>query len=204
MAQLTDNAPRFFVWHQGNKFVLCQPPTGTVGSAVIEGLLNTELVVSFPLFPSEHKNCAGSNFLQYNVFSQKIEAAKEEPDQQTIKMINLANKRCEYLYKLEMLIQKYILKFSSPLDTELHSYIGAALKESSHPLINEYSDIQNISAIAGYNDLKMRYDSYALLKIKAFSYFEKFKREINDCHIEEEMQAVIDKCRYDTYASAKI
>jgi hypothetical protein len=203
MAQ-TNNDPRYFVWHQGNKFVLCQPPSGIVAHAVIEGILNTELVVSFPLFPSEHSSCQGATVLQYNVFSQKIEAAKETPDAQATKLITLANKRSEYLHKLEMLIQKYILKFSSPLDTELHSYIGDALKEVEHPLINEYSDIQNLSTVAGFNDLKMRYDSYALLKIKAFSYFEKFKREINDCYIEEEMQEVINKCRYDTYASAKI
>lgn len=208
MAQKVDNDLRFFLWHQGSKLILCQPLSGTVAHALTEGILNTEVTASFPLFPTETPEVETSQYLMFDVFTSRIVPASFTPSEADLKLIKLANLRSLYLHRLEMLLQKYVYRFCSPLEVEMHNYLSTLSLgrefNITHPMVLEYSDILNISNVEGYNDLKMRFDSYGLLKIKAFALFEKFKRPLNECYTEQEAKATLEQTKYELYSAAAI
>lgn len=208
MAQTVDNNLRFFVWHQGSKLILCQPLSGTVAHALTEGILNTEVTASYPLFPTETPDTETAEYLMFDVFSSRIVPATTTPSDSDLRLMAVAKLRCQYMHRLEMLLQKYIHRFCSPLEVEMHNYLsmltGNSEFNADHPVVLEYSDILDISHTEGYNDLKMRLDSYGLLKIKAFALFEKFKRSINECYTEQEAKATLEQTKYELYSAAAI
>jgi hypothetical protein len=201
------NDPEYLIWHQGHKYVLARTHSTAVAQALIEGILNTEIVVSFPDWGAGTPEDLSAEYLIFDVFKQKI-VAGNEPDPSIQRMIRLAHARAEYLLKLELMINRYHMRFFGSFDTEFYAWIGTALARSSpdnlDPMLAEYATIQEIDHASAYYDLKMRWDSYAMVKMKAFSYFEKFKQLINNCNSSDEMSSVVQKCRYDLYIAATI
>jgi hypothetical protein len=201
------NDPVYFIWHLGNKCVLARTESSAVAQAASEGLLNSEIAIHFPDSPAGDDEALAAEYQIYDVFNFKI-ISGAPPDANTQRMISLAKTRVEHLVKLELLIHKYQMRFVGSYDPEFYAWLGAAIANSNADkvdiLIEEYAIIQNIDHAAAYYDLKMRWDSYALVKMKAFSFFEKFKRQINESYTSDEMTDTINRCRYELFFSAKI
>jgi hypothetical protein len=205
MSLNVDNEFTFYLYHIGSKLVLCQPRSGTVANALMEGFLNTEVILNFTRFTTDVEP---STYLTYDFKTFKIVPANFTPSEKELDLIGLANLRARYLYQLEILLRRYVYKFCSPLEIDMHTYLSTlSLGEefnTENPLVTEYSGILGISNIEGYNDLKLRFDSYGLLKIKAFAFFQKFKRQINECSTEQGAKSILDQAKYDLYATAQI
>lgn len=201
------NDPVYFIWHLGNKYVLARTESSAAAQAAAEGLLNTELTVHFPGSPAGTDEDLAADFQIYDVFNLKI-IKGASPDFNIQRMITLANTRIEYLIKLELMIHKYQMRFFGSYDPEFYAWLGAAIANSNADkidiLIEEYAIIQNIDHAAAYYDLKMRWDSYALVKMKAFSFFEKFKRQINESYTADEMTDTLKRCKHELFISAAI
>lgn len=201
------NDPVYFIWHLGNKYVLARTESSAAAQAAVEGLLNTELAVHFPDSPAGTDEDLAADFQIYDVFNLKI-IKGAAPDSNTQRMITLANTRIEHLIKLELMIHKYQMRFFGSYDPEFYAWLGSAITNSRPDavdiLIEEYAIIQNIDHAAAYYDLKMRWDSYALVKMKAFSFFEKFKRQINESYTADEMTDTLKRCRHELFISAAI
>jgi hypothetical protein len=197
-----DNTLRFFVWEPSSKLVLCETLSGTLAHAVSEGILNSQVHVSFPV------QYEAPQFLIYDHLASKLCVANFTPSEKHLKLIKLATLRKQYIHRLEVLLQKYVDTYCSPIEVQTHNYLSTlSLGEDfniSHPLVVEYSGILGISNTEGYNDLKMRFDSYGLLKIKAFAFFEKFKKQINACYIEQEAISILEQAKYELYTASHI
>lgn len=201
------NDAEYFVWHAGNKYILARTESSAVAQAVAEGLLNSEIAVHFPDSPAGSPEALAAKYQSYDVFNFKIVAA-QDPDPGILRMINLGRHRAEYMLKLELMINKYHLRYFGSYDTAFYAWLGPSIArstpESVDILIEEYAIIQGIDAVSAYWDLKMRWDSYALVKVKAWSFFEKFKRQINDCYTPDEMNETLQRCKYELFTSAAI
>jgi hypothetical protein len=201
------NDPVYFIWHLGNKYVLARTESSAAAQAAAEGLLNTEIAIHFPDSPTVSDEDLAADYQIYDVFNLKI-IAGANPDTNTQRMISLAKIRIEHLVKLELMIHKYQMRFFGSYDPNFYAWLGPAIDKSSPDavdiLIEEYAIIQNIDHAAAYYDLKMRWDSYALVKMKAFSFFEKFKRQINESYTADEMTDTLKRCKHELFISSAI
>lgn len=201
------NDPEYFIWHAGNKYVLARTESSAVAQAVAEGLLNTEIAVHFADSPAGSTEALSAKYMAYDVFNFKI-IEGGEPDPSIQRMIKLGRLREEYMLKLELMINKYHLRYFGSYDPTFYAWLGSSIEKSTPEavdiLIEEYAIIQGIDSVSAYWDLKMRWDSYALVKVKAWSYFEKFKRQINDCYTLDEMNDTLQRCKYELFTSASI
>jgi hypothetical protein len=206
-ANTMKNEAEYIIWHQGNRYILARTESSAVAHAIIEGILNTEIAVSYAEWTNVTEEASTSEYQQYDVINFKIIKA-EEPDITTKKMIRLATNREFWLTRLELTIDKYQKRFFGCYDPTFYAWLGTAIARSSpdniDPLIEEYAIIQEITHAAAYYDLKMRWDSYAMVKVKAYSFFEKFKRMINDCYTAGDMKEILGRCKYELFTMAKI
>lgn len=201
---MINNVVRFFVFDLGSKLVLCNTLSGTVAHAITEGILNTQIYISVGQFPDSPQNI----LMFSDTHPNKLYAATMTPSERDLKLMKVAKLRMNYMQQLEILLQKYVDKYCSPLEVGIHNYLPTlALGEEfniNHPIVVEYGDILNISAVEAYNDLKMRFDSYGLVKIKSFAFFEKFKKQINQCDTETDAKAVLEKTKYELYSAGSL
>ena len=194
---------KYYLWDLNTKWVLCETSSRAAVHAASEGILNSLIFVSFG------SDVEKSDFLIMDLFKGgKIVPATTTPSEKDLKLIKLAKLRTQYLHRLEVLLEKYIHTYCSPLNDGVNNYLSTlSLGEdfnTSHPLVVEYSGILGISNTEGYNDLKMRFDSYGLLKIKAFAFFEKFKKQINACYSEQEAISILEQTKYELYTASQI
>jgi hypothetical protein len=202
---MSSNIVRFFLWDLESKLVLCDTLSATALHAVREGILNSKVYVSgvgqFPESPQ--------NMLMFSdTHPNKLYPATITLSEKHVNMIKVAKLRIKYMQQLEAFLQKYVDRYCSPLEVGIHNYLPAlALGEEfniNHPIVVEYSDILNIPAVEAYNDLKMRFDSYGLVKIKSFAFFEKFKKQLNQCDTETDAKAVLEKTYYELYTAGAL
>ena len=177
----------YYVWHTGSTYVLCQPPTLSCAQAFVQGILNTDLRVVF------HSNVDDHSLIDWNKKYKKnntvegyVESTDIPPDKNILDLIKLAEIRSKYLHKLELKTLQYIQRFQGLYDDTTLYFIGSALSLSNPDLnkfdfaILEYANMLNIEPISAYNHLKMKYDSYKMLKIKSYASYEKYRNEINN------------------------
>jgi hypothetical protein len=198
---MSSNIVRFFLWDLESKLVLCDTLSATALHAVREGILNSKVYVSgvgqFPESPQ--------NILMFSdTHPNKLYPATITLSEKHVNLIKVTKLRIKYMQQLEAFVQKYVDKSCSPLEVEIHNYLPTQEFNINHPIVVEYSDILNIPAVEAYNDLKMRFDSYGLVKIKAFAYFEKFKKQLNQCDTESDAKAVLEKIYYEFYTAAAL
>jgi hypothetical protein len=204
------NLPEYFIWHLGNKYILARTHSLACAHSLIEGIINSELAVHTKELPLGHENVLTKEYLKYDVFSFRLQEADEEPDLSTKDLMRLAVIRAKWLTKLETLVEKYRLRFYNTHDPGHYQWIHSAITESNpnenlfSPLIKEYADILGIPDSSAYYDMKMKYDTFAVVNIKAWAFYEKFKRKINDSVNGQEMREIVDQCRYDIFYAAKI
>jgi len=196
---MSSNIVRFFLWDLESKLVLCDTLSATALHAVREGILNSKVYVSgvgqFPESPQ--------NILMFSdTHPNKLYPATITLSEKHVNLIKVTKLRIKYMQQLEAFVQKYVDKSCSPLEVEIHNYLPTQEFNINHPIVVEYSDILNIPAVEAYNDLKMRFDSYGLVKIKSFAYFEKFKKQLNQCDTETDAKAVLEKIYYEFYTAA--
>jgi hypothetical protein len=203
------NLPEYFIWHTGSKFVLSRTHSLSCAHSLTEGILNTEIACHFP----DELSIGGlvelkSKYLKF--VDPIVTLPDSSPDEETLKLIRLAKLRTHCFLTLESRIDHYRLRFYNTHDAGFYQWVNYALTSSDvesntfSNLIKEYASILEISDSSAYYDLKMKYDTYAIVNIKAKAFYEKFKIEINNSNNEEEMRKIIDQCSYDMYQKASI
>ena len=198
----------YYVWHTGSTYVLCQPPTLSCAQAVVQGILNTDIRVVF------HSNVDDHSFIDWNKKYKKnntaegyVESTDIPPDKNILDLIKLAEIRSKYLHKLELKTLQYIQRFQGLYDDTTLYFIGSALSLSNPDLnkfdfaILEYANMLNIEPISAYNHLKMKYDSYKMLKIKSYASYEKYRNEINNYLEKNDIKNIYKKFVYESYSS---
>jgi len=198
----------YYVWHTGSTYVLCQPPTLSCAQAVVQGILNTDIRVVF------HSNVDDHSLIDWNKKYKKnntaegyIESTDIPPDKNILDLIKLAEIRSKYLHKLELKTLQYIQRFQGLYDDTTLYFIGSAISLSNPDLnkfdfaILEYANMLNIEPISAYNHLKMKYDSYKMLKIKSYASYEKYRNEINNYLEKNDIKNIYKKFVYESYSS---
>jgi len=198
----------YYVWHTGSTYVLCQPPTLSCAQAVVQGILNTDIRVVF------HSNVDDHSLIDWNKKYKKnntaegyIESTDTPPDKNILDLIKLAEIRSKYLHKLELKTLQYIQRFQGLYDDTTLYFIGSAISLSNPDLnkfdfaILEYANMLNIEPISAYNHLKMKYDSYKMLKIKSYASYEKYRNEINNYLEKNDIKNIYKKFVYESYSS---
>jgi len=198
----------YYVWHTGSTYVLCQPPTLSCAQAVVQGILNTDIRVVF------HSNVDDHSLIDWNKKYKKnntaegyVESTDIPPDKNILDLIKLAEIRSKYLHKLELKTLQYIQRFQGLYDDTTLYFIGSALSLSNPDLnkfdfaILEYANMLNIEPISAYNHLKMKYDSYKMLKIKSYASYEKYRNEINNYFEKNDIKNIYKKFVYESYSS---
>ena len=198
----------YYVWHTGSTYVLCQPPTLSCAQAVVQGILNTDIRVVF------HSNVDDHSLIDWNKKYKKnntvegyVESTDIPPDKNILDLIKLAEIRSKYLHKLELKTLQYIQRFQGLYDDTTLYFIGSALSLSNPDLnkfdfaILEYANMLNIEPISAYNHLKMKYDSYKMLKIKSYASYEKYRNEINNYLEKNDIKNIYKKFVYESYSS---
>lgn len=198
----------YYVWHTGSTYVLCQPPTLSCAQAVVQGILNSDIRVVF------HSNIDDHTLIDWNKKYKKnntaegyVESTDIPPDRNILDLIKLAEIRSKYLHKLELKTLQYIQRFQGLYDNSTLYFIGSALSLSNPDLnkfdfsILEYANMLNIEPKNAYYDLKMKYDSYKMLKIKSYASYEKYKNEINNYEDKNDIRNIYKKFVYESYSS---
>jgi hypothetical protein len=198
----------YYVWHTGSTYVLCQPPTLSCAQAVVQGILNTDIRVVF------HSNVDDHSLIDWNKKYKKnntakgyVESTDIPPDKNILDLIKLAEIRSKYLHKLELKTLQYIQRFQGLYDDTTLYFIGSAISLSNPDLnkfdfaILEYANMLNIEPISAYNHLKMKYDSYKMLKIKSYASYEKYRNEINNYFEKNDIKNIYKKFVYESYSS---
>lgn len=198
----------YYVWHTGSTYVLCQPPTLSCAQAVVQGILNTAIQVVF------HSNIDNHSLIDWNKKYKKnntaegyVESTDIPPDRDILDLIRLAEVRTKYLHKLELKTLAYIQRFQGLYDDSTLYFIGSALSLSNPDLnkfdfaILEYANMLNIEPKNAYNHLKMKFDSYKMLKIKSYASYEKYRNEINNYIDKNDIKNIYKKFVYESYSS---
>jgi hypothetical protein len=198
----------YYVWHTGSTYVLCQPPTLSCAQAVVQGILNTAIQVVF------HSNIDNHSLIDWNKKYKKnntaegyVESTDIPPDRDILDLIRLAEIRTKYLHKLELKTLAYIQRFQGLYDDSTLYFIGSALSLSNPDLnkfdfaILEYANMLNIEPKNAYNHLKMKFDSYKMLKIKSYASYEKYRNEINNYIDKNDIKNIYKKFVYESYSS---
>lgn len=198
----------YYVWHTGSTYVLCQPPTLSCAQAVVQGILNSDIRIVF------HSNIDDHSLIDFNKKYKKnntaegyVESTDIPPDKNILDLIKLAEIRSKYLHKLELKTLQYIQRFQGLYDDTTLYFIGSALSLSNVDVnkfdvaILEYANMLNIKPISAYNDLKMKFDSYKMLKIKSYASYEKYKNEINNYIDKNDIRNLYKKFVYESYSS---
>ena len=200
----------YYVWHTGSTYVLCQPPTLSCAQAVVQGILNTAIQILFHTpenIDSYSKIDLSMRYKKNNTAEGRIESTDMPPEQDILDLIRLAEIRKKYLHKLELKTLAYIQRFQGLYDETTLYYIGSALSLSNPDLnkfdfaILEYANMLNIDPKSAYNDLKMKFDSYKMLKIKSYASYEKYKIEINNYTNKNDIKNIYKKFVYESYSS---
>lgn len=198
----------YYVWHTGSTYVLCQPPTLSCAQAVVQGILNTAIQVVF------HSNINNHSLIDWNKKYKKnntaegyVESTDIPPDRDILDLIRLAEIRTKYLHKLELKTLAYIQRFQGLYDETTLYYVGSALSLSNPDLnkfdfaILEYANMLSIEPKNAYNDLKMKFDSFKMLKIKSYASYEKYKIAINNYTNKNDIKNIYKKFVYESYSS---
>ena len=198
----------YYVWHTGRTYVLCQPPTLSCAQAVVQGILNSDIRIVF------HSNIDDHSLIDFNKKYKKnntaegyVESTDIPPDKNILDLIKLAEIRSKYLHKLELKTLQYIQRFQGLYDDTTLYFLGSALSLSNPDLnkfdfaILEYANMLNIEPISAYNHLKMKYDSYKMLKIKSYASYEKYRNEINNYLEKNDIKNIYKKFVYESYSS---
>ena len=198
----------YYVWHTGSTYVLCQPPTLSCAQAVVQGILNTAIQIMF------HSNVDSYSQIDLNKKYKKNnttegfdQSTDEHPDKDILDLIRLAEIRTKYLHKLELKTLAYIQRFQGLYDDSTLYFIGSALSLSNPDLnkfdfaILEYANMLNIEPKNAYNHLKMKFDSYKMLKIKSYASYEKYRNEINNYTDKNDIKNIYKKFVYESYSS---
>lgn len=198
----------YYVWHTGSTYVLCQPPTLSCAQAVVQGILNTAIQIMF------HSNVDSYSQIDLNKKYKKnnttegfVQSTDVPPDKDILDLIRLAEIRTKYLHKLELKTLAYIQRFQGLYDDSTLYFIGNALSLSNPDLnkfdfaILEYANMLNIEPKNAYNHLKMKFDSYKMLKIKSYASYEKYKIAINNCINKNDIKNIYKKFVYESYSS---
>jgi hypothetical protein len=198
----------YYVWHTGSTYVLCQPPTLSCAQAVVQGILNTAIQVMFHSnVDSYSKIDLNKQYKKNNTSEGYVESTDIPPDKNILDLIKLAEIRSKYLHKLELKTLQYIQRFQGLYDDTTLYFIGSALSLSNPDLnkfdfaILEYANMLNIEPISAYNHLKMKYDSYKMLKIKSYASYEKYRNEINNYLEKNDIKNIYKKFVYESYSS---
>jgi hypothetical protein len=198
----------YYVWHTGSTYVLCQPPTLSCAQAVVQGILNTAIQVMFHSnVDSYSKIDLNKQYKKNNTSEGYVESTDMPPDRDILDLIKLATIRTKYLHKLELKTLAYIQRFQGLYDETTLYYVGSALSLSNPDLnkfdfaILEYANMLNIEPKSAYNDLKMKFDSYKMLKIKSYASYEKYKTEINNYTNKNDIKNIYKKFVYESYSS---
>jgi hypothetical protein len=198
----------YYVWHTGSTYVLCQPPTLSCAQAVVQGILNTAIQIMF------HSNVDSYSQIDLNKKYKKnnttegfVQSTDVPPDKDILDLIRLAEIRTKYLHKLELKTLAYIQRFQGLYDDSTLYFIGSALSLSNPDLnkfdfaILEYANMLNIEPKNAYNHLKMKFDSYKMLKIKSYASYEKYRNEINNYTDKNDIKNIYKKFVYESYSS---
>jgi len=198
----------YYVWHTGSTYVLCQPPTLSCAQAVVQGILNTDIRVVFHNNVDDHSHIDwNKKYKKNNTSEGYVESTDIPPDKNILDLIKLAEIRSKYLHKLELKTLQYIQRFQGLYDDTTLYFIGSALSLSNPDLnkfdfaILEYANMLNIEPISAYNHLKMKYDSYKMLKIKSYASYEKYRNEINNYLEKNDIKNIYKKFVYESYSS---
>jgi hypothetical protein len=136
-----------------------------------------------------------------------VESTDIPPDRDILDLIRLAEVRTKYLHKLELKTLAYIQRFQGLYDDSTLYFIGSALSLSNPDLnkfdfaILEYANMLNIEPKNAYNHLKMKFDSYKMLKIKSYASYEKYRNEINNYIDKNDIKNIYKKFVYESYSS---
>jgi hypothetical protein len=198
----------YYVWHTGSTYVLCQPPTLSCAQAVVQGILNTAIQVMFHSnVDSYSKIDLNKQYKKNNTSEGYVESTDMPPDRDILDLIKLATIRTKYLHKLELKTLAYIQRFQGLYDDSTLYFIGSALSLSNPDLnkfdfaILEYANMLNIEPKNAYNHLKMKFDSYKMLKIKSYASYEKYRNEINNYIDKNDIKNIYKKFVYESYSS---
>jgi hypothetical protein len=198
----------YYVWHTGSTYVLCQPPTLSCAQAVVQGILNTAIQVMFHSnVDSYSKINLNKQYKKNNTSEGYVESTDIPPDRDILDLIRLAEVRTKYLHKLELKTLAYIQRFQGLYDDSTLYFIGSALSLSNPDLnkfdfaILEYANMLNIEPKNAYNHLKMKFDSYKMLKIKSYASYEKYRNEINNYIDKNDIKNIYKKFVYESYSS---
>jgi hypothetical protein len=198
----------YYVWHTGSTYVLCQPPTLSCAQAVVQGILNTAIQVMFHSnVDSYSKINLNKQYKKNNTSEGYVESTDMPPDRDILDLIKLATIRTKYLHKLELKTLAYIQRFQGLYDDSTLYFIGSALSLSNPDLnkfdfaILEYANMLNIEPKNAYNHLKMKFDSYKMLKIKSYASYEKYRNEINNYIDKNDIKNIYKKFVYESYSS---
>ena len=198
----------YYVWHTGSTYVLCQPPTLSCAQAVVQGILNTAIQVMFHSnVDSYSKIDLNKQYKKNNTSEGYVESTDIPPDRDILDLIRLAEVRTKYLHKLELKTLAYIQRFQGLYDDSTLYFIGSALSLSNPDLnkfdfaILEYANMLNIEPKNAYNHLKMKFDSYKMLKIKSYASYEKYRNEINNYIDKNDIKNIYKKFVYESYSS---
>ena len=198
----------YYVWHTGSTYVLCQPSTLSCAQAVVQGILNSDIRIVFHSNIDDHSLIDfNKKYKKNNTAEGRIESTDTPPDKNILDLIKLAEIRSKYLHKLELKTLAYIQRFQGLYDETTLYYIGSALSLSNPDLnkfdlaILEYANMLNIDPKSAYNDLKMKFDSYKMLKIKSYASYEKYKIQINNYTNKNDIKNIYKKFVYESYSS---
>lgn len=198
----------YYVWHTGSTYVLCQPPTLSCAQAVVQGILNTAIQIMFHSNVDSYSQIdLNKKYKKNNTVEGRIESTNIPPDIDILDLIRLAEIRTKYLHKLELKTLAYIQRFQGLYDDSTLYFIGNALSLSNPDLnkfdfaILEYANMLNIEPKNAYNHLKMKFDSYKMLKIKSYASYEKYKIAINNCINKNDIKNIYKKFVYESYSS---
>lgn len=198
----------YYVWHTGSTYVLCQPPTLSCAQAVVQGILNTAIQIMFHSNVDSYSQIdLNKKYKKNNTVEGRIESTNIPPDIDILDLIRLAQIRTKYLHKLELKTLAYIQRFQGLYDDSTLYFIGNALSLSNPDLnkfdfaILEYANMLNIEPKNAYNHLKMKFDSYKMLKIKSYASYEKYKIAINNCINKNDIKNIYKKFVYESYSS---
>lgn len=203
-----------FVVDLENGVILTPVKSVSSGKATQEGIPNSSLIAIANVLPWRQKDYSQFDLWRDDLVwavGGKVDAMPEHlktPEMYAKK--KLAYLRQTYLYALEVFFQMYLGRTVDNYDQGLDAYIINEV-EQCNPLagyytyaLQEYARIIGIHPETAYNELKLRYDTQCLARIRNFALYSKWVDLMNACETKEQLQKALKDANDEIWGKAVI
>jgi hypothetical protein len=198
------------------RIILFFAPSRLTATSLAKGMLNTvalEFVVH-ENFESDWVNDVDReldilHLYQAHSYPVKIKMISDYPGKEEVyRKRKLLKLRSRYLYDLELLCETQLTRTAGFDDHSLLSFVRDQLKQCDFSqdfytsAIQEYADINEISADVAYQELCFRTEAADLIKFRVQAFYDRYSQMLTNLTQVEEFDRAMAQCRQQLLGTA--